>query len=72
MIEGMDLLVGDVLGPKSDNAYIARQVPAYNAGEEIPIGSEIILYLSEDRPLGCSQNNEPSDLVPQDTTSNEE
>jgi D-alanine-D-alanine ligase len=72
MIEGMDLLIDDVFGPRRDDAYVERQEPAYQAGAMIPVGSRITLYLSNERPLGCSEGNEPSDLVvPQDTTSEE-
>lgn len=71
-LESIDLLV-ESLGPESDDAYVQRQRPAYSPGKEIAIGSTITLYLTPERPLGCAQDNAPSNLVPsteQDTTSN--
>lgn len=59
-IDGNNLAVGQVftsLGRAAWNkAFVIRQEPAYVPNREIPMGTQINIYLSADRPANCSQD----------------
>lgn len=73
MLNSMDLNQGDIYGPTSDEAYVFKQEPPYEAGVMIQVGTPIHLYLRETRPLDCPTEVQPGDLDNQeevDTTNN--
>ncbi len=36
-----------------DEAYVYKQLPAFNEGERVPMGTEFILFLTQDMPAEC-------------------
>ena len=54
LLDGSDLVVGNIYGDVADRstAYVTRVAPA--AGEMVPTGSEFDVYLSETRPGDCN------------------
>ncbi len=62
MIDNNNLAVGRVETtlPRTawDEAYVYQQEPAFNPGREIPMGTQINIYLSPTRPANC-----PSDVL---------
>ena len=62
MVNSMDLQIGETYGPVSDEAYVYKQEPEYTPGVNIKTGTAINLYLMEQRPIGCPEQIEPSDL----------
>ena len=62
MISSMDLQLGETYGPVSDEAYVYKQEPEYTPGVNVRTGTAINLYLMEQRPIGCPEQIEPSDL----------
>jgi len=69
LINSNNLQLGDVVGPQSNDAYVDQQTPAYQPGIMINTGTPINLTLTYERPLGCPEQVEPSDLT--DTTENQ-
>lgn len=53
LLDGSDLLVGNIYGDVSDRseAFVVRTEPA--GGKMVPVGSKFDIYLSQRRPDGC-------------------
>ncbi|MEM1357624.1 MAG: PASTA domain-containing protein [Bacteroidota bacterium] len=53
LLDGSDLLVGNIYGDVSDRseAFVIRTEPA--GGKMVPVGSKFDIYLSQRRPDGC-------------------
>ena len=69
LINSNNLELGEVVGPQSNDAYVDQQSPAYQPGIMISAGTPINLTLTYERPPGCPEQVEPSDLT--DTTQNQ-
>ena len=67
LLPGLDLRLGETVGDVAipADAFIYRQEPDYSPGGRILRGSEIKVYLQEERPAGCAAeieiNEPPSD-----------
>lgn len=70
MISSRELEIGDIYGPVSDEAYVYKQEPEYAPGATLRVGNKMNLYLMEQRPIGCPEQIEPSDLAVDTTTIN--
>ncbi|HMO39042.1 MAG TPA: PASTA domain-containing protein [Saprospiraceae bacterium] len=55
LISANNLSVGNVYGDVEDrsSAYIWKQEPAYEPGQNIRMGEQISIYLTQERPAGC-------------------
>ena len=53
IIDNYNLSLGTIEGNQTDNAYVYKQEPAYQAGVQIPMGTQIKIYLTPNRPQGC-------------------
>jgi D-alanine-D-alanine ligase len=55
VITNSQLAVGAVYGGVDDpgTAYVYRQEPAYLEGKQVPIGTQINLYIQQNRPENC-------------------
>lgn len=56
LLESHGLVIGRVFGDVVDknNAYVWKQVPAYEAGQQIQKGIQVDIYLTDDYPEGCN------------------
>ncbi|MEM6380150.1 MAG: PASTA domain-containing protein, partial [Bacteroidota bacterium] len=52
-IEGSRLVLGEVYGTRTNNAYVWKQEPAFEAGAQIKTGTVIKLHLTSERPEDC-------------------
>jgi D-alanine-D-alanine ligase len=62
LISSLNLNLGTVHGRVSDNAWVWKQDPPYTSGAQINMGAQIDIYLTDERPSGCSEDTDPSDL----------
>ena len=64
LISGNNLNLGTVHGDVFDRnaAYVWKQDPAYSPGQQILMGTQVDIYLTETRPSGCPEEIEPSEL----------
>ncbi len=55
LISANNLSVGNIYGEVADmnSAYVWRQEPEYVPGQNIRMGEQITIYLTQDRPDGC-------------------
>lgn len=75
LLPGLDLRVGEIVGEVANrsDAFVYRQEPSFQTGGKILRGSNIKIYLQEERPAGCpdeTETNEPpsdSGGLPPDT-----
>lgn len=72
LISTNNLSVGNIYGEVADmnSAYVWRQEPEYQPGQNIRMGEQVTLYLTQDRPAGCSVNDAipETPVPPRDTT----
>ncbi len=59
IIANSKLAVGAVYGGVEDldGAYVYRQDPPYQEGRQIPIGTQVNLYIQQNRPADCPTDN---------------
>ena len=62
LISSLNLNLGTVHGRVSDNAWVWKQDPPYTSGAQINMGAQIDIYLTDERPSGCTEDTDPSDL----------
>ena len=62
LISSTNLSLGTVHGTVSDDAWVWKQEPDYVRGAQIKMGTKIDIYLTPDRPSGCSDDTDPVDL----------
>lgn len=62
LISSLNLNLGTVHGRVSDNAWVWKQDPPYTSGAQINMGAQVDIYLTDERPSGCSEDTDPSDL----------
>ncbi|MEL7117890.1 MAG: PASTA domain-containing protein, partial [Bacteroidota bacterium] len=53
IIDNYNLSLGTVEGSRTDNAFVYKQEPAFQPGVQIPMGAQIKIYLTANRPQGC-------------------
>ena len=64
ILQSNNLILGKVIGQVEDrnSAFIWKQEPIAEAGQMIPTGQQIDIYLMNNRPSGCPEELDPSDL----------
>lgn len=67
LISTNNLAIGNIYGEVSDlnSAYVWKQEPAYEPGQNVRMGEQISLYLTQERPAGCLEDDSQME---QDTT----
>ncbi|NBC08738.1 MAG: PASTA domain-containing protein [Bacteroidetes bacterium] len=68
MLSSANLVVKETIGAEGNEqrAYVYRQEPPFEAGKMVAKGSAVTLYLSENRPANCPEEN----TAPQPETPN--
>jgi len=64
LISANNLAVGNIYGEVADinSAYVWRQEPTYEPGQNIRMGEQISIYLTQERPEGCPVEEDPSEI----------
>ena len=74
LISSMNLTLGTIYGAVYDqeSAFVWKQEPAYDSGQQLPMGTQIDIYLSSARPSGCPEEESPGDLEENDQNIDED
>jgi beta-lactam-binding protein with PASTA domain len=59
VLNSYNLTVGDIFEEADvydpENAFVYKQVPAFSPGGTMPRGTNVSLYLTQERPIGCPE-----------------